>query len=162
MAADRRPGFSLKMGHSRATNRYDRHQQKQWTVPQPTKVVEICEGRSQPRSVRFEMDVRPRRCLGAPRFIHCVCNVRCNPPRLILAEQFGCTFSHCLGPSRHCRLHPRWVLGWQWIVFGRLCWGRRNGSRPRRPCRKSIRRSWRHARSGIRISDWIAGNPYSR
>jgi hypothetical protein len=24
-----------------------------------------------PRSVRFEMDVRPRRCLGAPRFIHC-------------------------------------------------------------------------------------------
>jgi hypothetical protein len=39
--------------------------------------------------------------------------------------------------------------------------GRHNGSRPASLCRYSTRRSWRHARSGIPISEWVAGNPYS-
>jgi hypothetical protein len=32
---------------------------------------ESARANHRPRSVRFEMDVRRRRCLGAPRFIHC-------------------------------------------------------------------------------------------
>jgi hypothetical protein len=43
------------------------------------------------------------------------------------------------------------------LLSSQLCWGRHNGCRPLKPCRKSTRRWWPRARSGIRTSERAAG-----
>jgi hypothetical protein len=71
LAADRRPGFSLKWDIcEQLTDMVTTNKSSGPFLNRPRR-WKSARANHGPRSVRFEMDVWPRRCLGAPRSIHC-------------------------------------------------------------------------------------------